>query len=62
MKKPIEEPRRGAPAGNQNAAKDDGFDAVLNIKCFQSEKGSWKRKAGDQKLSEWVRETLNRAR
>ncbi|HCN76044.1 MAG TPA: hypothetical protein DIT13_02470 [Verrucomicrobiales bacterium] len=55
---------RGAPAGNQNAAKDDGYDTVLRIRCHAADKGGWKLKAerAGLDLSEWIRTRLNRAR
>ena len=56
------EPKRGAPAGNQNAAKDDGLDDTLTFRCLSTERAAWMRAKGkDAKLTNWVRSTLNTA-
>lgn len=54
-------PKRGAPEGNQNAAKDETLDTVLSFKCRGVEKSAWVRAAGGEKLAAWVRRTLNEA-
>lgn len=58
---PDDPPRRGAPVGNANAAKDDGFDAQINIRCQTGEKNAWVKAAKPGKLALWIRATLNQA-
>ncbi|MCG3206302.1 MAG: hypothetical protein KCHDKBKB_03036 [Elusimicrobia bacterium] len=55
--------KRGAPLKNQNAAKDDGYDTVIRIRCHAADKGGWNLKARKTglDLSEWIRTRLNRA-
>jgi hypothetical protein len=61
MSDETEKPKRGAPMGSRNAAKDDGLEAVLRIRCDQADKGRWNRAAREagMKLSEWARRRLN---
>ncbi len=59
-----DEPRLpGAPAGNQNAAKDDddGLTAVLHLRVHPDEKAAWNKLArkDGKRLAAWVREKLN---
>jgi hypothetical protein len=56
-------PSRGAPVGNDNAAKapEELLSAVLNIKCHPSEKSAYVAAAGGQKLAVWIRQQLNKA-
>lgn len=53
--------KRGAPEGNKNAAKDDGREAVLNLRVLPEEKKAWvdAARAEGLKLSVWVRRRLN---
>ena len=54
---------RGAPKGNQNAAKDESLDHVLRLRVAGPEKGAWKRCADKEGLSlaEWTRRNNNLA-
>ena len=58
-------PTRGAPAGNANAAKDDGFDTVVRIRCRRNpDKARWVKLAREAglDLSEWIRQRVNAAK
>ncbi len=50
--------------GNRNAAKADEDkkqqDSYLRILCWKHEKAAWVRAASGKKLSQWVRDTLNK--
>jgi hypothetical protein len=61
MSEPDEKPKRGAPLGSRNAAKDDGLEAVLRIRCEEADKAWWNKAAREagMKLSEWARRRLN---
>lgn len=61
MKKPEPKTKRGAPPGNQNAAKEDTLTSTLHIRCKPEEKGIYDRAARRQgkKTSVWIREVLN---
>lgn len=49
--------------GNRHAEKPDDelHDSQLFIRCMKVEKSAWVRAAYPDKLSAWVRRTLNRA-
>lgn len=52
----------GAKPGNTNAqAGETPATSQLQIRCTPTEKASWVRAAEGQKLSDWVRNTLNSA-
>ena len=52
-----------APTKNQNAAKpeSDRASTFLHVRVKQPDKASWVRKAGGQKLAQWVNQVLNEA-
>lgn len=49
--------------GNKHGAKDEHLSSFLHIKCLPEEKGKWVKAAQDNgtKLSNFVRDTLNKA-
>ncbi|MFA5921188.1 MAG: hypothetical protein WC856_07835 [Methylococcaceae bacterium] len=52
----------GAKPGNKNAQVGDyPATSQLQIRCTQTEKASWVHAANGEKLSDWVRNTLNAA-
>jgi hypothetical protein len=51
----------GAPRENKNAVKDDGATSHLHMRCTPEEKANWVHAAGELKLADWVRNTLNNA-
>ena len=47
--------------GQRNAAKAVTKSAVLTIRCKPQERASWVKASKDQKLVDWVTNTLNAA-
>lgn len=49
--------------GNRNAAKEDGKDSFLKVRCHSQQKSGYVKTARRQgmKLSEWVLKTLDEA-
>ena len=54
MKNAPKKKRRGAPAGNSNATKDDAKEAQVSFRCSSELKAAAVRAASPGKLSDWM--------